>query len=96
MSDTTAVRRTKILAEDRISQLDKAIQNAPCISLAVNESTDTTDNAKLQLFVRFYDETKKEFCEDLLGLTTLEAHTQRVDIYEAIKWMLTKREILSR
>ncbi|MGH0138695.1 UNVERIFIED_CONTAM: hypothetical protein FKN15_072499 [Acipenser sinensis] len=51
------------------------------------------DNAQLLVFVRFYDRTKKEFCEDLLGLTTLEAHTRGEDIHEAIKGMLTKRGI---
>ena len=32
-------------------------------------------------------------CEDLLGLTPLEAHTRLEDIYEAIKEMLSKRGI---
>lgn len=93
LSDSTVIRRTEILAEDVISQLDEAIQNAPCISLAVDESTDTTDNAKLLVFVRFYDETKKEFCQNLLGLTTIEAHTRGEDIHDAIKGMLIKRGI---
>lgn len=43
----------------------------------MDDSRDTTDNAQLLVFVRFYDETKKKFCQDLLGLTTLEAHTRR-------------------
>jgi hypothetical protein len=45
LSDSTATRRTEILAEDLTSQLDEAIQNAPGISLAVDESTDKSDNA---------------------------------------------------
>jgi hypothetical protein len=48
LSDSTAMRRTEILAEDL------TIQNAPWISLAVDESTDNTDNAQLLVFVRFY------------------------------------------
>lgn len=40
------MRRTEILAKIVIAQLDDAIQNAPCIPLAVDETTDTTDNAK--------------------------------------------------
>jgi hypothetical protein len=52
------MRRNEILAEDLISQLDEVIQNAPSISLAVDDSTDNTDNALLLLFVRFYYETK--------------------------------------
>jgi hypothetical protein len=71
------MRRTEILVEDLTSPYDVVIQNAPCISLAVDDSTDNTDNAQLLVFVRFYNETKKEFCEELLGLTHLEAHTGR-------------------
>ena len=45
------------------------------------------------MFVRFYNETKKELCEELFGITHLEAHTQGEDIHEVIKGMLTKRGI---
>lgn len=55
LSDSTAMRRTEILAEDLISKLDEAIQNAPCISLAMDESTDNTDNAQLLVFFRFFN-----------------------------------------
>ncbi|KAG7162641.1 SCAN domain-containing protein 3-like 16 [Homarus americanus] len=86
LSDST-MRRTEILSEDLTSQLDNGIKNAPCISLAVDESTDT----QLVVYVRFYDEAKRELCEDLLGITNLEARTRGEDIYDAIKAMLTKR-----
>lgn len=55
LSDSTAMRTTEILAEDLTSQLDEPIQNAPCFPLAVEESTDNTDNAQLLVFVRFYN-----------------------------------------
>ena len=44
-SDSTAMRRTEILGEDLTPLLDEAIQNAACISLSVDESTDNIDNA---------------------------------------------------
>lgn len=93
LSDSTAMRRTEILAEDLTSHLDNAMQHAPCISLAVDESTDATDSAQLLVIVRFYDGAKRGFCEDLFGVASLEARTRGEDIYEAIKVMLTKRGI---
>ena len=91
LSDSTAMRRTAILAEDLTSQLDNAMQNASCISVAVDESTDATDSAQLLVFVRFYDIAQKGFCEDLLGVASLEARIRGEDIYEAMKMMLTER-----
>ena len=76
-----------------MSQLDAAVQSAPCMSLAIDESSDVTDNAQLLVYVRLFHQDKKEICEDLLGLTPLETHTIREDIYEAIKEMLSKRGI---
>lgn len=61
LSDSTAMRRTAILAEDLTSQLDNAMQKASCIFLAVDESTDATDSAQLLVFVRFYDTAQKGF-----------------------------------
>ena len=40
LSDSTLMRRTELLAYHFMSQLDEGLQNAPCISLAINESTD--------------------------------------------------------
>lgn len=93
LSATTATRKSEILAEDVLAQLDAAVQSAPCISLAIDESTDVTDNAQLLVYVRFFHNDKKEMCEDLLGVTPLETHTRGEDIYAAIKVMLRKRGI---
>jgi hypothetical protein len=51
LSDSTACRRTEMLADDA-KQLCDGIKNAECISLAVDESTDTNDKAQLMIFVR--------------------------------------------
>lgn len=40
MSASTATIKSEILADDVNTQLDAAIQSAPCISLAIDESTD--------------------------------------------------------
>lgn len=93
LSATTATRKSEILADDVLTQLDAAIQSTPCLSLAIDESTDVTDNAQLLVYVRFFHKSKKEVCEDLLGVTPLETHTRGEDIYAAIKEMLRKRGI---
>lgn len=85
MSASTATRKSEILADDVLAQLDAAIQSAPCISLAIDESTDVTDNAQLLVYVRFFNKDKKEICEDLLGVTPPETHTRGQDIYAAIR-----------
>ncbi|KAK0131389.1 Zinc finger MYM-type protein 6 [Merluccius polli] len=85
--------KTEILADDLLNQIKLAVKKAKCISLALDESTDNTDNATLLVFVSFFDEERGEFFEDVLGLTTLHGHTRGDDIYEAVMEMLRDREI---
>ncbi len=59
----------------------------------MDESTDNTDNAQLMVFVRFFDEEKGEFHEDVLGLTNLHGHTRGDEIYEVVTQMLRDREM---
>ena len=80
-----------MLSDDALSQLHAAVQSDP--SLAIDSSSDVTDIAQLLVYVRLFHQDKKEICEDLLGLTPLETHTRREDIYEAIKEMLLMRGI---
>lgn len=93
LSNITSTRRSEILAEDVLSQLEEAICKAPCVGLAVDESTDVSDNAQLLVYIRFLNRDKNEFCEDLLGVTSLQTTTRGEDIYLAIKEMLLKRGI---
>ncbi|KAM3877110.1 protein FAM200A-like [Diretmus argenteus] len=93
LSNCTSTRRTEVLADDVVKQLTDDIKNAQCISLAVDESTDSTGKAQLCVFVRYFSKVKGKFCEDLLGLTTLNAHTRGEDIYAAIMQMLNERGI---
>lgn len=53
MSDSTATRKSEILADGVLTQLDAIIQSAPRICLAIDESTDVTDNAQVWVYVRF-------------------------------------------
>ena len=85
LSDSTAMRSTELLAEDLVLQLNERLKSTNCISLAIDESTDMTDNSQLIMFVRYYDESKKEFIEYLLGVTALGERTQVENIYKALK-----------
>ncbi|ROL42531.1 Protein FAM200B [Anabarilius grahami] len=55
-----------MLAQDVQSHLDAAIHTAPCVALAVDESTDINDNAQLVVYIRFSHAEKKDFIEDIL------------------------------
>ena len=79
LSDSSAMKRTKLLAEDLLWQLDQGLKNAPSISLAIDESTDMTDNAQLLIIVRYYDGNRKEFMQGLLGVTLLQnEHKEKI------------------
>ena len=52
-----------------------------------------SDNAQLLVYVRFFNKDQKTFCEDLLGVTSLQTSTRGEDIYQAIKEMLRERGI---
>ena len=95
LSDSSAMRRTELLDEDLLWQLDQGLHlaNATCISLAIDESTDMIDNAQLLIFVRYYDGNRKEFMQDLLGVTTLTKRTQGEDIYASLISMIKSRNI---
>ncbi|CAL9703956.1 unnamed protein product [Knipowitschia caucasica] len=93
LSASSATHKTQIVTRDVLAQLDEAIKKAECIGLAVDESTDRTDNAQLVVFVRFFNKEEKKMFEDLLGVATLESNTRGEDIYKAIKKMLTERGI---
>ena len=43
LSDSSTMRRTKLLAEDLLMHLDEGLKNAPCISSTIDESTDMTE-----------------------------------------------------
>ena len=90
--DSTAMRRTGLLAEDLVLQLNEGLKSAPCILLAIEESTDMTDNAQLMVFVRYYDGKTKKFMQDLFGVAALKGRTQE-DIHEALKSMIESRNL---
>lgn len=54
----------EVLEEDVRSQLDDAINSAPCTGLAVDQSFGISNNAQFLEFVRFYPAERNHSCED--------------------------------
>ena len=54
----TTTRKSEMLSDDALSQLHAAVQSAP--SLAIDESSDVTDNAQLLIYVRLFHQDKKD------------------------------------
>ncbi|KAJ4937424.1 hypothetical protein JOQ06_001983, partial [Pogonophryne albipinna] len=73
ISDTSTSRRVETLASDVFEILLDKLRKAEDMSLAIDESTDSSDVAQLCLYVRFSD--GECFREDLLGLIPLDGHT---------------------
>ncbi|KAF3859894.1 hypothetical protein F7725_000149 [Dissostichus mawsoni] len=73
ISDTSTSRRVETLASDVFEILLDKLRKAEVMSLAIDESTDSSDVAQLCLYVRFFD--GECFREDLLGLIPLDGHT---------------------
>lgn len=59
----------------------------------MDESTDTTDIAQLIVFLRYFDESKGEFVEDVLGMANLCGQTRGEDTYNAVIGVLNEKEI---
>ncbi len=72
-----------------LTQLDGAIQKASGVGSAVHQSTDVSENAKLLVYASFFNTDKKEFCEDLLGVTPFQTRTSDEDVNLSIKGTLT-------
>ena len=82
LSRPTTVRRIDSLSADVENTLLADLRLVDHFSLAVDESTDSTDIAQLSLYVRFFDGTC--FREELLCLMPLTGGTTAEDLMTAI------------
>ncbi|XP_033987943.1 SCAN domain-containing protein 3-like [Trematomus bernacchii] len=73
LSARSAIRRIEALSDAVQGVIIKGLSQANYFSLAIDESTDSTDVAQLCVYVRYFD--GKEFREELLSLIPLEGHT---------------------
>lgn len=82
LSDSTIMRRMEDIGQDIRNQLLADLRASACFSIAVDESTDVTDNAQLCVWVRFPKENT--FQEEMLCLLPLLGQTRGEDILNAL------------
>ncbi|CAL9706387.1 unnamed protein product [Knipowitschia caucasica] len=75
LSARTAVRRIEALSSDIHGKITRALHKADHYSLAIDESTDTTDVAQMCVYVQYFDDKSVSFQEELLFLIPLEGQT---------------------
>ncbi|RXM30349.1 General transcription factor II-I repeat domain-containing protein 2A [Acipenser ruthenus] len=86
LSDTTAIRRAEIMAQDVFKQLSEKLKTGK-FSMAVDESCDIRDTAQLAMYVRFFDGEK--FVEDLLSLIPHNNRTTGEDLFNSVQTFLS-------
>ncbi|KAJ4921943.1 hypothetical protein JOQ06_021714 [Pogonophryne albipinna] len=92
LSASTTARRVHVLAEDVQRLVLDEVKKAEHISVAIDESTDTTDISQLSVFVRYFD--GKDFKEELLALIPLEGNTTGEIIFEKVEELFKKHGLL--
>ena len=90
LSRTTVQRRIEDTAENITEQLCHKAMQFSYYSLAIDESTDSTDMAQLLVFVRGIDDNFNE-SEELVGMQSMQIRTTGKDICSAIIDCVTKK-----
>ena len=91
-SHRTTQRRISQISTDVAVTMQSDLKSALAFSLALDESTDTQNNPKLAVFVRFVlsDLIIKE---ELLDLVTMRETTRGIDIKNALNEALTRADV---
>ena len=83
LSGRTVVRRIQMMADDIKTSLNERITRFEAFSISLDESTDTSDTAKLAVFIQGVD-VDFNITEELLTLQPLKGTTTGEDIFEAV------------
>lgn len=84
LSRNTMTRRTEDLGKDVNRQLMLACKQFECFSLAMDESTDTSDAAQVLLFIRGVS-IDFQITEELAGVHSMETSVTGVEIFSKVK-----------
>lgn len=84
LSAATTTRNTEVLADENNKMLMQVLAATDSYSLAIDESCDITDMAQLVVFVRFLDNAKEQFIEELLTIIPMEGQTRGEDMYKVL------------
>jgi hypothetical protein len=76
LSRRTVVRRIEIMADDIKNSLKEKIARLEAFSIALDDSTDASDTARLAIFIREVD-ADFNITEELLALQPLKETTYR-------------------
>ncbi|XP_078509765.1 general transcription factor II-I repeat domain-containing protein 2-like [Lissotriton helveticus] len=79
LSDSTCTRRIESMGDNVLAQVIKAVKMSPFFSIAVDESTDVGDVARLMIWVRYLEQEIIPK-EELLCLLPLHGHTRGEDV----------------
>ena len=92
MSRKTAVPRIEAIAANLQENLSNTANTFKCFSIALDESTDVLDTARLLIFIRGID---KHFCitEELLSTESLKGTTTGKDIFDSVMHSLEKSQL---
>ena len=71
------------------------IQKCECFSISLNEFTNCTDTAQLEIFNRGVD-SNFQYCEKWLALQSMKGTTKEEDIYKELKTVFKEYEIHDR
>lgn len=93
LSRRTVVRRVEKISDNLMHQLKDASKDFLWYSLALDESDDVQDTAKLLVFIRGID-TRFELTEELLSVESLKDTTTGQDLFNAVKNCVEKTELV--
>ena len=82
LSNDTATIRSEKLSGAVMNELIQRLKEADCLSLAVDESTDKTNDAQLLVYTYVRHHWNKSYHKDVLGLQTMKGRITGADIYE--------------
>ena len=87
MSHQTIARQIKNTGKSIERTLESKVANLKFYPLAIDDSTDVTDEAQLVIFIRGID-YKYNATEEIASLVPFKDTTTSRDLYEAVKNML--------
>ncbi|XP_033833370.1 SCAN domain-containing protein 3-like [Periophthalmus magnuspinnatus] len=93
LSARTAVRRIEVLSSDIHGDIICALREVDHYSLAIDESTDTTDVAQMCVYVRYFDDKTVSFQEELLFLIPLEGQTTGEILFAKLEEQFRKHSL---
>ena len=79
------------MADDTKQQLVSIAKDFVAFSIAIDESTDTSDTAQCAVFIRGVDKNLK-VTEELLELIPLNGTTTGKDVFQKLEECITKAE----